>query len=282
LTQGVGARLVGPGVTTEPEGHPPVISFHVQTGLDRETSMVSGRPPATRADTGVVEVMVAADVADVLRVRTGGEYVAVTAGLSGHEVPIRVSGVFAARDAAAPVWQSELLLLETTLTALGDVPDAPMAVRAALVTDEVGMAVLTRPDLIREVDPLTGARIRLDAARLDHRWAAAAPAAVASAETDPRLRSWELRTRLPDLLETYAGRQRSSHALTAVVVGGYGRCPARTARPRRLAAGRRATPGARPPAGPWRLRRPGGRLARGRGRAPHRPRDGAAALATWR
>src|SRR5690606_10364251 len=151
-------------------------------GLDRVTSMVSGRPPATPADTGVVEVMVAAQVAEVLGVRAGGEYVAVTLGRPGHEGPIRVSGLFAAHDAAAPVGQSDPLLLETTLTAVGDTPDAPKAVRAALVTDEAGLTVLARPELIRQVQPLTGARIRLDAARLDRDWAAAAPEAVAAAE----------------------------------------------------------------------------------------------------
>jgi hypothetical protein len=146
LADGVGARLTGPGVSTAPHGVPPVISFHAQTGLAGAASLVAGRAPASD-ETGV-EVMVAAGVAEVLQVQAGGEYVAVTAGRVGHEVPVRVSGVFSAEDTTDPVWAGEPLLLETALTPVGASPTPPSAIRAVLVTDDAGMRALARPRLL--------------------------------------------------------------------------------------------------------------------------------------
>jgi len=220
LSDGVGARLVGQGVTTAPDGLPPVISFHTIGGLTDEVVMVDGEPPHTRPGSGVVDVMVAADVASVLQVEAGAEYTAVTEGLDSREIPVRVTGVFQPRDPLAPVWDLDPLLLSTATIPVGAPPTPPLAVRAALVTDEQGFAALASPQLIGALEPQHGVRIRLDAERVDKAWADAAPAAVAEAYTDPDLRDWELVTRLPELLDTYARQTVSMHAVLAVVAGG--------------------------------------------------------------
>src|SRR5690606_41312211 len=125
----------GPGAATARGGLPPLLSLRTSGGRTDEVVVVGGEPPHSRPGSGVVDVMVAADVASVLQVEAGAEYTAVTEGLDSREIPVRVTGVFQPRDPLAPVWDLDPLLLSTATIPVGAPPTPPLAVRAALVTD---------------------------------------------------------------------------------------------------------------------------------------------------
>src|SRR5690606_10893343 len=70
----IGATVTGDGVVAAPHGYAPVVALLFQPDLERDVHLLSGRPPVTSPADGVVEVMVAADVARALGLQVGGEY----------------------------------------------------------------------------------------------------------------------------------------------------------------------------------------------------------------
>ena len=225
--EGFGASLAGDGVTSEPAGFAPVISLHTQSAFDAETRLIDGRAPDT-ASSGVLEVMVEEQVAEVLGVDVGSEYVlqAGRIGIGPDEVdgpralPVRVVGSYTPIDAEAAAWDHAPLLVESQLTAIIQEQggDQPRAVRAGLRTDAAGILLLSREAMTTHFAPETVVRLRLDPQRLDAAWAAEAEAAIARLSGEPALFHARVRTGLVDIIDRFSERSEATRALVDLLV----------------------------------------------------------------
>jgi putative ABC transport system permease protein len=233
-TPGLSASLVGPGVVTDPLGLQPLVTLHHQTGLAPATRLVDGAAPATQPVTdpaeAVIEVMVAAQVAEAFGLRAGETYrlwfgVAplppVQPDPGTPQVAVTVTGVFEPIDPAAPIWQSDPRLLRPIPRSwpLFDlfVP-LPMA---TLVTDQTGIHALSALGLNEFVEIENVARVRLDAGRLDAAWAVAGRDAVAALQASPDRRpSLTIQTGLIDLIDEFERQSAAAGAVIAVVAAG--------------------------------------------------------------
>lgn len=240
------STLIGDGVTVSEDRYFPVASLHAQTDLLAEVTMAGGSPPATDRDERVVEVMTSVAVADALGLRVGGTYRLLPgtvvwepapraggerAGAGTGTLPIRLAGVFEARDPGAAVWEFDPRLL-TARDLAWPVADGEVVVsRATLVTDVAGMQTLsdlgmvgdsTQAPALRPVFDLdTAARIRLDDTRLDAGWTAGGKAAVRALLTHPEQRAFmRFQTRLTELLDDFERQASATRAVIAVVAAG--------------------------------------------------------------
>jgi putative ABC transport system permease protein len=226
--EGIGASLTGDGVTSAPQGFAPVVSFHYQPGLIDEVDLIEGEAPVTDVAEGVVEVMVAEDVAAWLGLEVGGEYALHPGrvvnypdqpGRSGDPV-VRVSGVFVPHDPDAQVWQHAPLLLRTGTTVIpADVPPLPTT-QATLVTDEAFFDLIFDRTLTAMFEPDTAVRVRFDESLIDAAWVPAAIASVAQLYSDIRVADVLRQTGLADLLRDYQHQAASAQALVAVTATG--------------------------------------------------------------
>ena len=230
--------LAGAGVSAEPSGFLPLVTFHHQTDLLDEVDVVAGEPPSTDATdptSAVVEVMAAAPVAETLGLQVGEVYSLLpgqaevrpeqVTGDVGPAVAVRLTGLFAPQDPAAAIWELDrrLLAAPTRLWPPGaQPPQEPVPIRqATLVTDQSGINVLTGQELGDFFAGETVVRLRLDTARLDADWAAQAPDAVADLLGNTGLRT-ELRveTALFELIDEFQGQLAAGQAVAAVVTAG--------------------------------------------------------------
>lgn len=243
------STLTGDGVTVSADGYFPAASLHSQTDLLPEVAMAGGSPPATDPGTApterVVEVMTPVAVAEALGLRVGGTYrllpgtvvrepaAGAAPGADGtvSAVPIRLAGVFEARDPDAAVWEFDPRLL-TAADMAWPVADGEVLIsRATMITDPTGMDTLfalgmvgdstQAPTLRPAFDLDTVARIRLDAERLDAGWTADGRAGVRALLTDPRQRAFmRFQTGLTDLLDDFERQASATRAVIAVVAAG--------------------------------------------------------------
>jgi putative ABC transport system permease protein len=226
--EGVGATLTGDGVVAAPDGFAPVVSLLHQTGLAAEVTIVAGVPPVTSPEDRLIEAMVAAEVAEALGLRAGGEYVLHPAKLVNEPdaesapdtLTVRISGVFEPADRTAPVWDHIPLLLEPGVTAIpGDMPP-PSTLQAALATDQAALDLLFEVGLTSALRPETGARARFDPELVDRAWVPRAMDAVARMRTAPSMERIEVVTRLPELLGEFRRLAASARAVGAVSAAG--------------------------------------------------------------
>jgi putative ABC transport system permease protein len=225
---GVGATLTGAGVVAAPHGFAPVVSLHHQPGLVDEIELVEGEPPQTDLAGGVVEVMVAAEVAEQVGLVVGRDYALHPGRVvsqpdeepGGQSLTVRVSGVFVPRDPGAPVWDHAPLLLSAgTIAIPADTPPLPTT-RAALVTDEKFFRVVFERTLTARFEPVTAARVRLDEDQIGAAWVPAGIAATAQLFTDPRLIEVERQTGLANLLRGFQVQASAAQAVIAVTASG--------------------------------------------------------------
>jgi hypothetical protein len=99
-------------------------------------------------------------------------------------------------------------------------PPCPQALRADLLTDRGGFEVLFAQEMRSATEPLAGYRARLDAPQLESAWVPGAREAVARIQTDPELQAFTLRTRLPELLESFERQAAAVRAVLAVAAAG--------------------------------------------------------------
>lgn len=239
------STLTGDGVTIGEDGYFPAASLHTQTDLLPEVTMAGGAAPATDPDTvpaeRVVEVMTSVGVAEALGLRVGGTYRLLPGAVvwepdaggaaSAAAVPVRLAGVFEARDPDAAVWEFDPRLL-TAGDLAWPVGDGEVLIsRATLVTDAAGMDTLfdlgmvgdstQAPTLRPAFDLDTVARIRLDEERLDAGWTADGKAGVGALLTHPGQRTFmRFQTGLTDLLEDFERQASATRAVIAVVAAG--------------------------------------------------------------
>jgi putative ABC transport system permease protein len=224
---GVGATLTGEGVLGSPHGFAPVVSFHYQPGLADEIDLLEGDLPASDPPGNVIEVMVAAEVAEHIGVTVGRQYALHPGQVvtypddpadAGQPV-VRISGVFAPRDPHAPVWDHAPLLLRPGTTAIpADTPPLPTT-RVALVTDHRFFQLVFTRQLTAEFMPATAVRVRLDEQQLDAAWVPDGIAAVAALNTS-RLAEVERQTGLDRLLRGYQEQATSARAVIAITASG--------------------------------------------------------------
>lgn len=226
--EGVGAALTGDGVRAEPAGYAPVVAFHYQPGLLDEVALVDGGPPATDLEDAVIEVVVAARVAEKLGLVVGGEYAlhpGRTATALEEPAPdsaptVRISGVFVPRDGGAAVWDHAPLLLSTATTAI-PVDQPPLsATRADLITDSHAFQLIFDRRLTAQFFPDTAVRVRLDPDLVDAAWVPGAIDALAQFATSPRIPDVRRETGLADLLDNYLRQAAAARAVIAVAASG--------------------------------------------------------------
>jgi putative ABC transport system permease protein len=202
----------GPQVSRQPRGQPPKVALLHLTGLDAAVRVVEGAPPRNRSD-ALLEVMVSAPVARTLNLRPGREYRVVSH--AGVALPVRVTGLYVMRDAAAPIWAPYPTLQATGLMVEGTAGDPVQRLTATLVTDQAGLSTLQQEPvswgLVSEV------RYRLDERRVDTGDVAPLRAAVARAGTNLPLAGFVVSTGLDDLLAGFLGQATAVRALLAVV-----------------------------------------------------------------
>lgn len=226
--QGIGATLTGPGVVAAPDQFAPVVALYHQPDLLDEVDVTDGAAPRTPPGGDEIQVIAAAEVAEALGLRLGRVYTfhpgamvnSPVAPPTATSLNVRLTGVFTARDPAAPVWDHARRLL-TPATTLIPRDNPPLSVLSAtLVTDQAGFDLLERRGLVATLRPETAVRVRFDPRRVEARWASAATAAVATLRTDPRLRRLDLQTRLDDLLVEFERTAGAARAVVAVAGSG--------------------------------------------------------------
>jgi putative ABC transport system permease protein len=223
---GLGASLVGDGVTAAPDGWAPVVALHHQTDLAAEITVVDGSPPATAPGSGVIEVMADQQVAATLGLRVGEHYLLRPGQLGippapppdGTGLPVRLSGVFIPRDRSAAVWEPVPELLTTTVMRVPAATPWPRAIRADLVTDQAAFDLLYDHGHQVDLRPQTVARFRIDEQRVDAAWAAEAGPALIGLTSDHRGR--QMLTSLGGLLVEHRAQAAATHAVSAVVAAG--------------------------------------------------------------
>ncbi|HEY8451558.1 MAG: FtsX-like permease family protein [Micromonosporaceae bacterium] len=224
---GVGATLTGDGVVAAPDGFAPVVTLLFQPDLERELRLLSGRPPATSPADGVVEVLVAAEVAEALGLRAGGEYLLhpgivvnePDVGRSPNALVLRVSGVFQPLDVTAPVWDHARSILDVGVTSIPQGLPPLTTLQATFVTDREAFDLLIERGLTAALRPETGARFRLSADLVDAAWVPGAVDALARLQTTG-VEELTITTRLPRLLDDYLRQAAAARAITAVATVG--------------------------------------------------------------
>lgn len=206
--------LTGDGVTTDPDGLPPRVTLHHQSGIDEAIDLVNGAMPASDPSGSVIEFIAEQEIADVFGIDIGEEY-------DLGEVTGRMSGLFTARDSVDPVWEHvPTAVTHQTMAAGCAAGPCPRALRAALITDQGAFDVLFANGMEAVTAPLAGVRTRLDANRLSADWAPAGAEAVARVQTEPLLGHMRVQTRLFELLEEFERQVAAVRAVVAVAVAG--------------------------------------------------------------
>jgi putative ABC transport system permease protein len=187
---------------------PPVMSVRRITGAERELKIVSGREPASGHD---VEAMASQTTAEATGLTLGSTFrlSGSTAGLS--PVTVRVVGVYAERESAAPIWDD----LHPVPVACSS-PEDGTTVRAGLLTDVAGLERAATG-----TGEVTGEwRYRLDERRLSVAELPQITAAVAAARRTPPLPRTTLAGSLETTLNAYRGEQDAVAALLVIVRAG--------------------------------------------------------------
>ncbi|WP_051809270.1 ABC transporter permease [Actinoplanes subtropicus] len=188
---------------------PPVMSVRWITGADREITIVSGRAPASGNG---VEAMASRATAQATGLTVGSTFrlSGSTAGLS--PVPVRVVGIYAERDPAAPTWDD----LHPEPVACPSDPDNTTTVSAGLLTDVAGLAALAKG-----TGEVTGEwRYRLAERRLTVAELPRVTAAIAAARRTPPLPETAPAGSLETTLTAYQREQDAVAALLVIVRAG--------------------------------------------------------------
>lgn len=225
--EGVGASLVGEGVTGEPDGLAPVASLHTQLGIGDEVEVVTGRLPDNPAGDGVLEVAVSVATAETVGLGVPGGY-HLQVGRMGippdelegrRTVPVRVVGTFLPDDGSAATWDHAPVLLEPGMTAIvREMEQDPSALRIGLLTDPGGLEVVAEAGLTTFLAPATMVRVALDREELTARWAEDADRAVAQLAASPELHGARVRTGLPEIVEGFRARVAAVTTIVGLMV----------------------------------------------------------------